>query len=641
VTQATAQPKAYPYTPDPLLSNPDTGLELNRGGGRPLYFGHRQAPLFGWLHLPESLDPAPALGLVICNPFGNEAICSNRSLRHLAERAAHAGVPVLRFDYSGTGDSAGHDFDPDRVSAWVESIQAAADELRERTGVPGVGFLGIRLGATLAARAAANRTDVATLIAIAPIVNGKAYVRELRMLQRASEAKSNSASTQQSHDVIQAAGFALAPATQTALSGIDLTRVAPPAPRVLILDRAELPGAERWELHLRNAGAGVERLSVKGYTEMMLDSHETVVPEEILGEALKYLETLKAEHVSEVREDNRAQRAPGHGLHQIEALRVTLPPQTTPDPLLGEQSGTCALEETAVWFGSPHPLFGVVTSLVAAPRPAGEVKSRGIVLINSGAVHHVGPNRLYVALARHLAQQGHVVLRMDISGIGDSPTAPGAVENTVYSRHAVNDVSAAIKYLREHWHVQDVRAAGLCSGAYHAFKAAVARVPVNGIVLINPLTFFWKEGMSLQYPEYRVAADIMRYRTNVLRPTSWLKVLRGQVNLWESSQVLLRRVLSLVLKPLRALARSFRMPLADDLPSELERVVRAGIELRFVFAANEPGVELLRTQGGATARKLVRRGLLRIETIDAADHTFTDSSRRATLISILERALCG
>jgi alpha/beta superfamily hydrolase len=509
----------------------------------------------------------------------------------------------------------------------------------------------VRLGATLAASAAATRTDVAALITVAPVLNGKAYVRELRMLQRASEAKQNSPSTQQSSDIVQAAGFALAPATQAALSGIDLNRAAPPAPRILILDRAELPGAERWEQHLRNAGARVERLSVKGYTEMMLDSHETVVPEEILGEALKYLEALEAEHSSELRDHTWAQRASANRLHQTGALRVILPPPTIPDPLLGEQSGTSALEETAVWFGSrhvggphvasPHALFGVVTSPVAGSRPAGEAKRRGIVLINSGAVHHVGPNRLYVALARHLAQRGHVVLRMDISGIGDSPAPPGAMENIVYSRCAVDDVGAAVKYLREDWRVQDVRAAGLCSGAYHAFKAAVARVPVNGIVLINPLTFFWKEGMSLQYPEYRVAADIRRYRTNVLRPASWLKLLRGRVNLWESSQVLLRRMLAMLMKPLRALARTLRMPLADDLPSELEKVVRAGIGLQFVFAANDPGVELLRTQGGATARKLAARGLLRVESIDDADHTFTDRARRAWLVSVLERALCG
>src|SRR6267378_4565458 len=71
---------------------------------QPLYFGPEDRPLFGWLHAPAAAS-RPALGLVICNPFGNEAICAHRSLRHLAERAADAGIPALRFDYDGTGDS--------------------------------------------------------------------------------------------------------------------------------------------------------------------------------------------------------------------------------------------------------------------------------------------------------------------------------------------------------------------------------------------------------------------------------------------------------------------------------------------------------------------------------------------------------
>jgi dienelactone hydrolase len=230
---------------------------------------------------------------------------------------------------------------------------------------------------------------------------------------------------------------------------------------------------------------------------------------------------------------------------------------------------------------------------------------------------------------------------MDIAGIGDSPPRPGDAENVVYPRHAVDDVQAAVEYLRGTWNRQDVRAMGLCSGAYHALKAAVAGVRLNGIVLINPLTFFWKEGMSLKYPEHRVAADIMRYRVNIWRPASWLKVLRGEVNLWESSQVLLRRARTVALAPLRDAVHAIHAPLSDDLRSELSSVVRAGIDLQFVFAADDPGVELLRNQGGAVARKLQASGALRVATIEGADHTFTDPVKRAALVRVLEQALCG
>jgi hypothetical protein len=230
---------------------------------------------------------------------------------------------------------------------------------------------------------------------------------------------------------------------------------------------------------------------------------------------------------------------------------------------------------------------------------------------------------------------------MDIAGIGESPARPGDQENVVYPPHATDDVRAAIEYLREKWNRQDVRATGICSGAYHAFKAAAAGMQLSGVVLINPLTFFWKEGMSLEYPEYRVAADIMRYRVNIWQPASWRKLLTGRVNLWESAQVLGRRARTLMLAPLLDAVYAFRAPLPDDLRGELSSVVRAGIDLQFVFAANDPGVELLREQGGAVARKLRASGVLRVETIPGADHTFTDPVKRAALVKALERALCG
>jgi alpha-beta hydrolase superfamily lysophospholipase len=602
-----------------------------------VYFGTPDQPLFGWLHAPASAS-ASGVGLVICNPFGNEAICAHRSLRHLAERAAHSGIAVLRFDYAGTGDSAGHDFEPDRVGQWVESIRRAADELCRVVPVTSLCFLGIRVGALLASLAAAERSDVSALIAVAPVVNGKAYVRELRLLQRASEAKQNTAPADTS-DTIESAGFSLTAATQAALTAVDLTKaIARPAPKVLILDRAEMASGERWEQHLRATGVVVERASVHGFAEMMLDSHETVVPEEILAESLKYLQTLQSIRPtpSPAGDPPAAEISTG--------VRTLIPRPATPDAIIGGHAApdTKGVEETACWFGGSSKLFGIVTAPVASdPQQHNAPPSRGIVLVNSGAVHHVGPNRLYTVLARHLAQQGHVVLRMDISGIGDSPTRAGAVENTVYSPHAVEDVTEAVNFLRQQWHLQDVRASGLCSGAYHSLKTAAAGAPVKGVVLINPLTFFWKEGMSLLYPEYRVAADIMRYRTNALRLGSWLKVLRGQVNLWESSQVVLRRLSSSLAAPLRNLARAAGLPLKDDLPSELRSIVRSGIGLRFVFAARDPGVELLRDQGGAIARKLRDRGVIVVDMIDDADHTFTNRSKRAQLATVLERALCS
>jgi dienelactone hydrolase len=596
---------------------------------RPFYFGSELRPLFGWLHRPVQATPAP-VGLVICNAFGNEAICAHRSMRYFAERAAQAGIPALRFDYDGTGDSTGHDFEADRLLAWIASTRVAADELRAATGVARICFVGVRLGAAIAALAALERTDVAGLIAIAPVISGKAYLRELRLLTRAIEAKNNSEPSSDT-GLLQTAGFSLSEQTQQALLDIDLKRLEkPPASRILMLDRAELPAGDAWEQHLRHLGARAERIPVSGYTEMMLDSHETVIPREMIRAALDWL----GEHAPDW-------AAVGTTTRQRIASRArdnAVIPHTRPEDPVTRDTPHTTVQESIARFGNSPQLFGIVSTPLSQRRDRA-ADGPAVLLLNAGAVYHVGPNRLYVALARHLARSGHVVLRMDIAGIGDSPVHEGDADNVVYPRLALADVGKAIEYLRREWGARDVRLVGLCSGAYHAFKASVSHLPLTQAVMINPLTFFWKEGMSLKYPEHRIAADMIRYRTNALRLSSWLKLFSGGVNLWELAHVLARRAKTVVLEMLRPAARLLRIPLRDDLASELRTAVKAPVQLQFIFAANDPGIELLRTQGGRTAQRMLARNQLRVEMIENADHTFTDLIARTTLAATLARIL--
>ena len=587
---------------------------------RPFYFGPRGRPLFGWLH------PAPAasVGLLICNPFGDEAVRTHRTTHHLAARASTAGVPTFRFDYDGTGDSAGHDLDPDRLAHWLSSIHLAADTLRRLSGVTTLCFAGIRLGATLATLAAQERSDVAGLIAIAPVVSGKAYVRELRLLRRAMDSKRNIASSD-SDKTLESAGFLLSEPTQTALTQVDLLALPRrAAPRVLILDRTEMPSGEKWAQKLRTLEAEVEYSPVTGYAEMMLDSHESTVPENLLRTATEWLRHLP----------------PNGGLDRPRdapppADSAVIAPPAVADAM-SDDALAVAVEEHAVRFGDSNRLFGIVS---VPENRSTRTKSNAVILLNAGAVHHIGPSRMYVTIARYLAQLGYVVLRLDIASIGDSPPYPGQPEIDVYSPYALQDVASAVEYLQRHWHVDAIASTGVCSGAYHSFKAAVARYPLRQVILINPLTFFWKPGMSLQYPEYRVAQDMRRYQKTMLNLAAWRKLLTGRVDLANLARVLARGARDRALRPLRTLARALGRPLAEDLPTELRTVLRASIDLQFVFSVGDPGLHLLQTQGGGTTRSLQARGELGIALVEDANHTFTDLPTRRRLLRVLVEKL--
>jgi len=143
----------------------------------PFYFAHGSRRLFG-VYNPASDKAGPVRAAVFCNPFGEEYIHSHRAIRQAAVMLGAAGVHSLRFDYFGTGDSAGEMQDAD-LDIWNEDIRCAIQELRDISGADRVTLVGLRLGALLAARAAVVFSDqVDRLILWDPVLEGQTYLDE-------------------------------------------------------------------------------------------------------------------------------------------------------------------------------------------------------------------------------------------------------------------------------------------------------------------------------------------------------------------------------------------------------------------------------------------------------------------------------
>ncbi|MEP6501827.1 MAG: alpha/beta hydrolase [Betaproteobacteria bacterium] len=145
----------------------------------PFHFGSAERPLFGLFH-PAEGEPADDRAVLLCNPFGQEAVRSHRLFRVLGERLARGGIAVLRFDYHATGDSPGADDDGD-IAGWVLDTRTALRELARRSGARSVVCVGARLGAVMAARAATGIAELRRLVLWDPIVNGPDYLELLRV----------------------------------------------------------------------------------------------------------------------------------------------------------------------------------------------------------------------------------------------------------------------------------------------------------------------------------------------------------------------------------------------------------------------------------------------------------------------------
>jgi pimeloyl-ACP methyl ester carboxylesterase len=146
----------------------------------PYFFGTSQRRLFGIYSAAHSAGTVQGRrAVVICNPWGPEYLYAHRSLRYLANALCENGIHAFRFDYFGTGDSAG-DAEDVTLSGGRDDIQAAVQELQDTTGVSRISLIGLRLGATMVAQVARSCSEqLDRLVLWEPIVSGAAYVREL------------------------------------------------------------------------------------------------------------------------------------------------------------------------------------------------------------------------------------------------------------------------------------------------------------------------------------------------------------------------------------------------------------------------------------------------------------------------------
>jgi acyl carrier protein len=153
------------------------------------YFESGKRQLFGILTRPAF--QSKTTGILICQTWGMEYTRSYMALRTFADRMARSGFPVMRFDYSCTGDSSGYSNEA-RVTEWLQNIRTAADELRARTGIANLCIVGLRLGALLAARVVSEGLDATQVVLWDAPPSGAGWLQELKRLNLESHQKWNS-----------------------------------------------------------------------------------------------------------------------------------------------------------------------------------------------------------------------------------------------------------------------------------------------------------------------------------------------------------------------------------------------------------------------------------------------------------------
>ncbi len=272
-----------------------------------------------------------------------------------------------------------------------------------------------------------------------------------------------------------------------------------------------------------------------------------------------------------------------------------------------------APRERAVQFGDGAGLVGVLSE----PRGgvADEDERPALILLNAGLLHHVGPSRVHVTLARTLALKGYTTLRFDFSGIGDSePRRDGRH----FDEASVSEIRDAMDYLHERRGTTSFVVGGVCSGADASFRAALADARIVGLVQVDG------------YAYRNVRFYLHHYAPRLLRTKSWSGFAGRQM-------VNLLRKLGLGYTPT---SPGWTTPMREFPPKEeVEQGLRAltarGVEQLHLYTAGQGAYQNYANQFWDNFRSVDFDGRAQVGYLAGADHTFTALDQQLHLVGLI------
>jgi dienelactone hydrolase len=616
--------------------------------------------------LPRGWLPGGALPLavVLASSWGEEDLCAYDDQRALAIQLAEGGLGTLRFEWPDTGDSSAESGSTSVADA-LAAFDAAATQARALSGCGRLALAGVRIGALLAAHAAAARNDVDALVALMPVDSGRAFVCEQRLLGAGFDAPAPAPRPGESFDAadlpLHLGGFTQQVRHVEALSALQWPDVAGPSLReALVLWPSATPGRAAADA-LARMGLRVREGVHDDLADAPVVAHPAALSPVARVEIVRWLQALAGDPAR----SRGPREADGAGLARagrlgsqavaeaarLEAATGTVLALSAADARASMrlQAGGVELRERLVTIGhaserEPPLLAGVLGERAVAD--TGRTPRRALILLSSGRERRIGPHRLWVPFARERAARGDVVLRLDVAGIGDSVrhAHPDRERRPdPYDARCVADIARAAAWLRSEHGVGDVVVMGVCSGAFQAWHSALGGVDVQQVVAINPLIFHWRADRSLAptadaFGRIASAAGAARSTRD---PARWWTPLTGRASFRAIAGAVAGRARHALRLRARALARLLRLPLHDDLAAELARVSARGVSLNFVFSSRDPGLTLMREEAGLRGVRFARDDRVTVCEIEHADPTFASAAGRAALYARLDSLLAS
>jgi alpha-beta hydrolase superfamily lysophospholipase len=533
----------------------------------------------GALHWPVGQIPH-GVAVVLCAPLGREARCAYRPLYLFAEAIAAQGVPVLRYDHLGDGDSLPIGAELDQWPLWVAGVEQAAAFVRAHTGTDSLVLGGLRIGASLAA-VAAHSVKPDGLMLLAPLASGRAWIRELRI------AAAMAGLPPSADGAIELDGLRLSPATLASLQGVDLKGLPPAAADTFLALPTPDPRLSA------SLGPRVRSVRFDGYVELFRDPQLNTPPGAVFEAAAAWLEG-----------------------------QATAMPDAEPAP---PPAPACLVAddwtETPVTFGKD--LRGVLCL------PLRGAAREGVIFGNTGGDPRSGVGGFATRACRALASRGVAALRFDFAGLGES-ASPDAWRTHVYETPRTADFRAAADLLAQEGY-DDPVLAGVGSGGYQALRAAIDDPRFRRLMAINA-RLVWRPGDRLEARRADVRAVRQVNLQALTGRSGWRRLLAGEVDVAAGLAALFSQLRRRArLRPPDAACRRAR--------AEIARIAAGRVQVRILVGAADDSLRRLEADFGPQGRWLARRPGAEVAVIDHLDHGLLSAESQALALSELFRLL--
>jgi len=281
------------------------------------------------------------------------------------------------------------------------------------------------------------------------------------------------------------------------------------------------------------------------------------------------------------------------------------------------------VRETALLTGPSHALVAVLSHPQAAasgrPPPAA-------LFLNAGFQHHVGPHDIYVRLARELADLGFLAVRLDCSGLGDSPAR---TDNAPPEQSHLSEARAVMDDLAARFGCRSFVSLGVCSGARDSLRLAFLDERVRGALLINP-TEHLHDDTALQLTSSLRARTLRRHYLRLLLRSSFRAQVLRQVLRGDFDTALLGQALRGLSQARPSTATSEGLfPSTTAILGQLRSLLKGGVNVQHVYSEGDQAIDYFYLLLGPHAREvphIVVRGV---------NHTFTPLWCRDRLSSIV------